>query len=43
MTDLKARKTEEKKALKKDLAQIVKDFEAKKEYQDALNETAKLR
>ena len=43
MTDLKARKTEEKKALKKDLEQIVKAFEAKKEYQDALAETAKLR
>lgn len=43
MTDLKARKQKEKEGLEKDLAQIVKDFLAKKEYQDALAETAKLR
>ena len=43
MTDLKTRKQKEKTDLEKDLAQIEKDFLAKKEYQDALAETAKLR
>ena len=43
MTDLKTRKQKEKDGLEKDLAQIEKDFLAKKEYQDALAETAKLR
>ena len=43
MTDLKTKKTKEKEGLEKDLAQIEKDFLAKKEYQDALAETAKLR
>ena len=43
MTKLKTRKEEEVKGLDTDLKKIEDDFLAKKDYQDALKETAELR